>query len=64
MDKMHIAEKILADKLSHRKLTGNLRQLKVLDQEIDFSSNDYLGLAHSAELSKIIQHNYESFHGS
>ncbi|MTI31014.1 aminotransferase class I/II-fold pyridoxal phosphate-dependent enzyme [Xanthovirga aplysinae] len=56
---MHIAEQFLADKLSNRKQLGNLRQLRTVDHSVDFSSNDYLGLARSTELNKIIQGNYE-----
>ncbi len=37
----------IENKLRKREKTGNLRTLKVIDNLIDFSSNDYLGLAQS-----------------
>lgn len=37
-------------RLEKRKQAGNIRQLKIIEDLIDFSSNDYLGLAKSKEL--------------
>ena len=39
------------DQLKRRKENNSLRSLKVVDNLIDFSSNDYLGLARNAELA-------------
>lgn len=41
----------LKDKLLKRERKGNLRQLSVSQNLIDFSSNDYLGLARSSNLA-------------
>lgn len=38
-------------KLKHRQKRGNLRELQILRSRIDFSSNDYLGLARSSKLA-------------
>lgn len=47
---------VLQQKLLMRKKQGNFRQLKSVENLIDFSSNDYLGLARSPSLnSKIYQ---------
>ena len=39
------------DRLVKRERLGNLRQLQVASNLIDFSSNDYLGLARSSKLA-------------
>lgn len=44
----------LKNRLLKRKALGNLRQLKLTGSLIDFSSNDYLGLARSSELAKSV----------
>jgi 8-amino-7-oxononanoate synthase len=43
---------LLARKLEQRKESGLLRQLRVAEGKVDFCSNDYLGLARSAELKQ------------
>lgn len=40
-------------KLSKRQQSGNLRSLHIVPTLIDFSSNDYLGLARSSKLAKL-----------
>lgn len=45
---------ILEDRLMKRKSAGNLRKLHLTQNLIDFSSNDYLGLARSALLSDLV----------
>ncbi len=42
------------DKLNKRKENNSLRSLSLVDNLIDFSSNDYLGLARNEELAKQI----------
>ncbi|MTI39286.1 aminotransferase class I/II-fold pyridoxal phosphate-dependent enzyme [Fulvivirga lutimaris] len=42
------------DQLKRRKENNSLRSLKLVDSLIDFSSNDYLGLARNAELANEI----------
>jgi 8-amino-7-oxononanoate synthase len=44
----------LENRLLKRKMLGNLRQLKITDKLIDFSSNDYLGLARSSQLAQSV----------
>lgn len=44
----------LESKLLKRQRHGNLRQLKLPQDLIDFSSNDYLGLARSAKLAEAV----------
>ncbi len=54
-------------KLQQRLTSGNLRQLKLVENLADFSSNDYLGLAQNKELSEeIVQrhHNLQLTNGS
>ena len=46
---------ILSARLAAYEQNGLLRQLRVTDELIDFSSNDYLGFARSAELKIAIQ---------
>lgn len=41
-------------RLEQRSEEGNLRSLKIISDAVDFSSNDYLGLARSESLRKII----------
>ncbi len=45
----------LKDLLQKKKDNDSLRQLKIVDNLIDFSSNDYLGLARSKELFEMIK---------
>jgi len=47
-------EEVLEEKLIKRKELGGYRTLKLIDsQQIDFSSNDYLGLAQVAEIHNL-----------
>lgn len=46
--------------LEKRRNLGNLRQLKLPQNFIDFSSNDYLGLARSSQLAKAAQEEWKS----
>ena len=54
-----MASDSLSKKISQRKNLGNYRQLIHSENLIDFSSNDYLGLASNSELSENIS---KSFH--
>ena len=45
--------------LNSKKETDSFRQLKIVHGLIDFSSNDYLGLANSKELFEVIQQELE-----
>ncbi len=49
----------LKEKLSKQKNLGNLRQLTIRHKLIDFSSNDYLGLARSSDLAKSVSEEFE-----
>jgi 8-amino-7-oxononanoate synthase len=52
--------KLLAPKLQQRQQENALRQLVASDTRIDFTSNDYLGLARSEELFRLIQKKTET----
>lgn len=55
-------ERYLHDKIYERKTAGNFRSLKVIDGFIDFTSNDYIGLARNLlfheRLAAEIEHNH------
>jgi 8-amino-7-oxononanoate synthase len=51
---------VLAQKLAKRQEKNNLRKLSLNFAEIDFFSNDYLGLASNLELQKNISQEYNS----
>ena len=51
-------ENRLLYKLSDRQQNGNLRTLKPETGQVDFCSNDYLGLAQNASLTALIEENY------
>ncbi|MBA3817127.1 MAG: pyridoxal phosphate-dependent aminotransferase family protein, partial [Parachlamydiaceae bacterium] len=45
---------LIEKRLQQRKHLGNLRNLQIVPYRIDFSSNDYLGLARSSQLATFI----------
>lgn len=51
----------LEKKIERRKKLGNLRQLQVLPKRLDFSSNDYLGLARSLDLACLVEKEVDHF---
>lgn len=51
---MKSSEEKLAEILKNRKDSGLLRTLQIIENKIDFCSNDYLGLAKNKELAQII----------
>ncbi len=57
----HSIDKSLSEKLEERKVKNIWRSLPVQNKPIDFTSNDYLGLAQSEELFHAIQRKIESF---
>jgi len=60
MEKLNRKEDDLDQKLNKRRLANGYRSLRLSNAElIDFSSNDYLGLARSSELQKLILEAYQ-----
>lgn len=53
--------KRLLEQLALRQEQGNLRVLSLPNNNIDFFSNDYLGLAQNKELTEQIEQNYKRF---
>ncbi|MHA8065728.1 aminotransferase class I/II-fold pyridoxal phosphate-dependent enzyme [Aquirufa sp. ROCK2-A2] len=58
---MKSTEEKLADILKSRQSSGLLRSLQIIDNKIDFCSNDYLGLAKNIELANLILSNFEDY---
>jgi len=54
----------LRKRLQERKEKGNIRSLLLSKDEVDFFSNDYLGLARSKELSDSVNAEYRSLYGN
>lgn len=54
------ADSFLKESLNKRKENNSFRKLVVNDDLVDFCSNDYLGFAHSLELKKAIEEEYNS----
>lgn len=55
---MFSAEKYLEESLNRRKEAGSLRSLKILQDLVDFCSNDYLGFSTTGELhARILEFN-------
>ena len=52
---------IVAAKLAQRKEQGTFRSLKTVENQIDFTSNDYLGFARSKELKRRISEAEKAF---
>jgi 8-amino-7-oxononanoate synthase len=59
---MNSLEKLLSEKLKILQYENRFRKLSVDKGRIDFSSNDYLGLARSEELFKIISEKIQNLH--
>lgn len=53
-------EERLKNALEKREEGGNLRRLSTRGAQVDFFSNDYLGLAHNIDLQDIIKEQYDS----
>jgi 8-amino-7-oxononanoate synthase len=51
----------LKNRLQQRIKLGNLRKLQIIQPSIDFSSNDYLGLARSPQLAASVFQEWETF---
>lgn len=61
---MNPLDQLLAGKLKERETAGNLRYLTTAGAEADFFSNDYLGLATTGLLNKIIEQTYTKAGGT
>ncbi|MFM6949131.1 MAG: aminotransferase class I/II-fold pyridoxal phosphate-dependent enzyme [Aquirufa sp.] len=61
---MKSSKEKLADILKIRQEAGLLRTLQIIDDKIDFCSNDYLGLARDKDLSQLISQDFETFQNS
>ena len=58
---MNSSEKYLKEALDKRKETNSFRTLKVKNESIDFSSNDYLGLSRSAFIRQQVELDYRNY---
>jgi len=54
-------DELVAAKLAQRKEEGTFRSLKTVEGQVDFTSNDYLGLARSPELRRRISEAEKEF---
>ncbi len=61
---MSLLNELLADKLKERELNGNLRKLSCSRANVDFFSNDYLGLSTQGTLNKLIEETYTEAGGT
>lgn len=60
---MNNVEERLKKALKKREEDGNLRRLSTGGTQVDFFSNDYLGLAHNIELHSLVKEQYNSIKG-
>lgn len=59
---MESIEQYLQSKLEQRKAEGNFRSLKILPNYIDFTSNDYLGMARNPLFAECVEHECATQH--
>jgi 8-amino-7-oxononanoate synthase len=59
---LYSVTQFLTEKLNERIEEGNYRTLRVDEGLIDFTSNDYLGLAHSTKLDILVEKEFASIH--
>jgi 8-amino-7-oxononanoate synthase len=59
---LHTVTHFLTDKLNERIEEGNYRTLRSEESLVDFTSNDYLGLARSAALDSLVENEFASIH--
>ncbi len=52
---MNSIQKYILQKISDRKDEGNFRSLKVIEGKVDFTSNDYLGLARDKHFQAMVE---------
>ena len=55
---MQPIEKYIAQRLQERVSENNFRSLKIVRNKIDFTSNDYLGIARDAKFQAHVQHEF------
>jgi 8-amino-7-oxononanoate synthase len=59
---MSSIQKYILQKLSERKMEGNFRSLKVIENKIDLTSNDYLGIARDKEFQALVSKEIKNHH--
>ena len=52
---MNSIQKYILQKIADRKDEGNFRSLKAVEGKVDFTSNDYLGLARDKHFQAMVE---------
>jgi 8-amino-7-oxononanoate synthase len=59
---MDLIQKYILQKINERKIEGNFRYLKIVESKVDFTSNDYLGMARDTAFQSMVDMEVKSTH--